>query len=733
MKILLVNAYLSGEKSIQFQKLEKQIKQILKESKQLIDISCDVLTVDSRNIDEFIFEPSQPNKNAAQAFNFIDMVIMEGDANLRPWSPRARKPVNVINGVNGGNLKDIKNQVLSLEELKQYDVFLDNVTGDFYRYNQKTREWVPYANTGVHNRKLAQENPFPGKIVMKTDGKKKYNKRLHLFSQILKKCQYLVFRVDTKNKEIVQIFEGQGNETICYVKKIILNHYLFQDVELQFMIPFKNSWDVHKINFPNSNLTFSIMADSKFCPQIIKQGEHIISTQFSISQKYPETIKILKNFIQNGLKIIAEGNQSKDIAVVAYKLLDGSIGDKTQSVLDPLPSVPDPGVNCYNNMTFRQEQPSQELLKSYQEQMYQQYQKDMVINYNSNNNTTYNNKNNNNNTKNKSRLQSGNSKLKLNSFTMFDGNQEFQLNQIGQRGNGQRPITAIQRPQTAQSVKSFTGFMRPQSGKSIGGQFVYNNNFIGSPKRLSLINSSKYLDPSQINNTFQNQTRFHSKKVDSFVKETRVAFGGNFQPHLQDEKEPEQFENEQVDKKLMKTQSEIRQLLHPNISEDGLPQKRTLWIPGQKSSKNLILSSFWKDEGDSKDKVVRVKSVKKNKYFHNTRGLDILEQDKLYVTIQSNQHKNQIRFVPDYDEAREMPSVRTSSKYQSTYEQERSEEKQNKKKNLGQHYFKFGKVQKPKFTGSVITQGEYKHNFLNHQYRDTDNIKWVARKNFQAV
>jgi hypothetical protein len=78
-----------------------------------------------------------------------------------------------------------------------------------------------------------------------------------------------------------------------------MHHYLFEDIPFEFMVPFKNAWDVHPFNFVNPKKTFLTLADYPKGPMIIEVSSNIIGIQFNVSQKYPETVKILKNFIMH--------------------------------------------------------------------------------------------------------------------------------------------------------------------------------------------------------------------------------------------------------------------------------------------------------------------------------------------------------------------------------------------------------------------------------------------------
>lgn len=59
--------------------------------KDLLDTETEFFVCDRNNIGDFLYEMSGNfiSKEAAKSFDFIDMVFVEGDANLRPWSPKA--------------------------------------------------------------------------------------------------------------------------------------------------------------------------------------------------------------------------------------------------------------------------------------------------------------------------------------------------------------------------------------------------------------------------------------------------------------------------------------------------------------------------------------------------------------------------------------------------------------------------------------------------------------------
>lgn len=60
--------------------------------------------------------------------------------------------LNVINGnQKGGPLLSIAQvEAKTLATLNKNDVYLDNLTGDYYKYDKKINQWVPFGNVGLH-------------------------------------------------------------------------------------------------------------------------------------------------------------------------------------------------------------------------------------------------------------------------------------------------------------------------------------------------------------------------------------------------------------------------------------------------------------------------------------------------------------------------------------------------------------------------------------------------------
>ena len=61
--------------------------------KELLDTETEFFIRDLENLDDFLYELDSiyVNPESARLFNFLDMVFIQGESNLRPWALKARK------------------------------------------------------------------------------------------------------------------------------------------------------------------------------------------------------------------------------------------------------------------------------------------------------------------------------------------------------------------------------------------------------------------------------------------------------------------------------------------------------------------------------------------------------------------------------------------------------------------------------------------------------------------
>ena len=135
-----------------------------------------------------------------------------------------------------------------LAKLKSKDAFLDFGTGDLYNFSNEVNQWVPVGNCGLHYRRSTSESGIYGKMLTTV---KVYRPKV--------------------NKEIYDIFKSKVNETICYIRKINLQHWMFEDIKRQFLVTYKNAWDPHPVNISKIHLVgqnYHILADGESGPMV---------------------------------------------------------------------------------------------------------------------------------------------------------------------------------------------------------------------------------------------------------------------------------------------------------------------------------------------------------------------------------------------------------------------------------------------------------------------------------
>ena len=71
----------------------------------------------------------------------------------------------------------------------------------------------------------------------------------------------------------------------------------------EFIVPLKNSWDIHNFPFLNPHKAFITLADCNRGPLII-EIKNILSSLFATNPKYPNTLIPIENFILMALKNI---------------------------------------------------------------------------------------------------------------------------------------------------------------------------------------------------------------------------------------------------------------------------------------------------------------------------------------------------------------------------------------------------------------------------------------------
>lgn len=265
-------------------------------------------------------ESSSNSKHNEKRFDLIDIVVMEGDPNVLPWARKTRqlkmlfemckatnKPLfacgfgmqflvhfcaigeqtlHVINGNEKGGLLKTISEFKSpevLNALTPHSVFLDHATGDFYKFDKYECQWRPKGNVGLHYSKALEV----------VTGNPRDNKAGR---ELVSKTQ--VYRAQSVSSNL-NLFLQRATDVKCYVDKFHHGHFLFRDIEPQFVADVTNLWDPHPVQTTSINVVktkFAVMAESNRGP-IVALHQNACVCQFIISRKYRESVTLLRNFI----------------------------------------------------------------------------------------------------------------------------------------------------------------------------------------------------------------------------------------------------------------------------------------------------------------------------------------------------------------------------------------------------------------------------------------------------
>lgn len=61
--------------------------------KELLDTETEFFIRDLHNLDDFLYELDSiyVSSESARLFDFLDMIFIQGESNIRPWSPQTSK------------------------------------------------------------------------------------------------------------------------------------------------------------------------------------------------------------------------------------------------------------------------------------------------------------------------------------------------------------------------------------------------------------------------------------------------------------------------------------------------------------------------------------------------------------------------------------------------------------------------------------------------------------------
>lgn len=196
MKVLLVDAFSKSAKGrTQFKQFYETTRQCFERASEGVQPNYVVRSF--RNLKDYIYEADTEfmNPRAYRNFDSVDFIIVDGNANLRPWTRQVRQllllfkmavmtqkccflasvgfqtlvhlfatsgvKLEILNGPVGGRTEDLsftkpvvrdKNAVMS----QPLPVFLDNKTGDLFFYRPNKKAWCACSNVGMRLESAAE-------------------------------------------------------------------------------------------------------------------------------------------------------------------------------------------------------------------------------------------------------------------------------------------------------------------------------------------------------------------------------------------------------------------------------------------------------------------------------------------------------------------------------------------------------------------------------------------------
>ena len=318
MNILIINAFGSSPKSkYRFESFCNLVQNLFKKVSKGSGIdNFNFICRSPNHITEFIYKLDlisgdiAQNKKNKKNFDKLDIVIIDGYEKYVPWSNKSFilcefiklcKITNKIlyaggvaleiliyylatGSLNEYNFVNSKGQIKALEEMstlpKKYvkeikanDNFLDFVTGDILEY-KSNKTWVPIKNIGLHRQITAEKYMNRGQFVLPYKFKGKDS---------------------IKNEKA---YVTVCNEIKVTITRQYLYHFLVDNLPLEFIAMTSLTWFPHFFNVNSEILQFTVICESEKGPVVI---EHQNSTGvlFHISEKYPETVIFMENFIRN--------------------------------------------------------------------------------------------------------------------------------------------------------------------------------------------------------------------------------------------------------------------------------------------------------------------------------------------------------------------------------------------------------------------------------------------------
>eukprot|EP00002_Diphylleia_rotans_P010073 TRINITY_DN2046_c0_g1_i8.p1 TRINITY_DN2046_c0_g1~~TRINITY_DN2046_c0_g1_i8.p1 ORF type:complete len:471 (+),score=71.91 TRINITY_DN2046_c0_g1_i8:50-1462(+) len=260
---------------------------------------------DYRDLSDFIPEepPNLSEISTTPAFEHLDFVFVDANAKNAPWGKSARQMcfliqacqvmekclfacnlgalamcylsscksglIRVINGKEQGDIEIDFNKYKCTRSNAPDGELLESSSGNVYRYSKVENQWVLLINTGVHRHGISL-----------THG---------------------IYRAPTILNE--RSIKHSLSEISIQKLKTQYSHWIFNDLsENDFLVPISRSWNIHD---PRRGGKLLVLADSTHGTELFEWG-HMIGLNFGVTEHYPQTMKLIANFVAQKLTLLAK-------------------------------------------------------------------------------------------------------------------------------------------------------------------------------------------------------------------------------------------------------------------------------------------------------------------------------------------------------------------------------------------------------------------------------------------
>eukprot|EP00948_MAST-09A_sp_MAST-9A-sp1_P003545 g3545.t1 len=312
MRVLVVDAFPAKKD----QKYATFFYQSIKDSFAKLDVDAHVIFRKYDQLQDYIYElnTKYTEQEALKKFDALDIVFVTGDAKGLPYDPlysqvyilskmcfntgkcffgsafgahmlgflcaTGGQRMNIISGSPSSN--QYNNTKTGAEDdqpvpIAPHDALLDEKTGDIFKFNASTKQWEPFASSCLKER-LPGVRP-PGRIYTP---------------------------IDPTHKLVPRTQKRRGDEVVVKIRTRFIQHWSTAKIPRRsFIVPSHNVRDLDEKTILTSPNRFEVIADSEYGPIII-ECKHLFGTQFYITPKYEVTSTVLFNFIEEKYCLMRE-------------------------------------------------------------------------------------------------------------------------------------------------------------------------------------------------------------------------------------------------------------------------------------------------------------------------------------------------------------------------------------------------------------------------------------------